>query len=181
METLVAILILVLAITGPLSFSQTGLRTSFVARDQMIAFYLAQDAIEAIKNKRDQNMIDDVTGTVDWLSGLHGQCTSLSDPCDSFNGYGAFSIPTIDPNFWEEIGSCDSGNECLTALRKYNGQYTPFAQGERTEFYRTVYMREIGDDREAQIVVVVKWDTNAYQTGQRQVVVQENIFNWLPR
>jgi prepilin-type N-terminal cleavage/methylation domain-containing protein len=49
-ETLVAIFILVLATTGPLSFAQSGLRASFVARDQVVAFYLAQDAIETIKN-----------------------------------------------------------------------------------------------------------------------------------
>jgi prepilin-type N-terminal cleavage/methylation domain-containing protein len=50
METLVAILILLAVITGPLAFIQSGLRASFVARDQIVAFYLAQDAMEAIKN-----------------------------------------------------------------------------------------------------------------------------------
>ena len=66
LETLVAVFILVLAITGPMVFAQSGLRTAFLARDQITAFFLAQDAIETIKNIRDTNALQ---GN-DWLEDI---------------------------------------------------------------------------------------------------------------
>jgi len=51
-ESLFAIFILVISVTGPMAFTQSGLRASFIARDQVTAFYLAQDAIEYITQYR---------------------------------------------------------------------------------------------------------------------------------
>lgn len=53
LETLVAISILVLALTAPLAIVAQALRSSYYARDQVTAYYLAQEAIEFLRNKRD--------------------------------------------------------------------------------------------------------------------------------
>src|SRR5688572_14888059 len=65
-ETLVAIAILLMAIAAPLTLGSQGLAASRVARDQVIATYLAQEAIEYARNIRDGNTL---AGNP-WLQGL---------------------------------------------------------------------------------------------------------------
>lgn len=81
LETIVAIAILSLAITGPMIISEKGIDTSIYARDQVTAFYLAQEAVEYIRNIRDTNRINGYTnpntGATGWLwqfgaSGTYG-------------------------------------------------------------------------------------------------------------
>lgn len=56
-EALVAISILMVAVAAPITIAQKGLSSAVYSKDQMIAAYLAQDAIEYIKNKRDEHAI----------------------------------------------------------------------------------------------------------------------------
>ena len=51
-ESLVAISILVVVITGTLTAIQTGLSSYIFSKDQIIAFYLAQEGFEQIRNIR---------------------------------------------------------------------------------------------------------------------------------
>ena len=51
-ESLVAISILLLSISAPLTIASKGLASSFFARDQITAFYLAQDAVEYIRDRK---------------------------------------------------------------------------------------------------------------------------------
>src|SRR6185369_6180494 len=76
-ETLVAIAILMIAIAGPLTVAQKGLTSSIYARDQMIASYLAQDAIEYVKNVRDS---DKLAGQ-GWLSSFD---SNSGHDCETF-------------------------------------------------------------------------------------------------
>jgi prepilin-type N-terminal cleavage/methylation domain-containing protein len=72
-ETLVAISILMLAILGPLSIASAGLRNSIYARDQITAFYLAQEGIEYVRYARDDNYMKTVqfpANARQWLEGL---------------------------------------------------------------------------------------------------------------
>jgi hypothetical protein len=90
-EALVAISILMIAIASPIMLAQKGLSSSILSRDQMIASFLVQDGIEAIKNMRDFTAINQVATdtptinpTKDWLFGLREKCVcdeSLSN-CD---------------------------------------------------------------------------------------------------
>lgn len=64
LEALVAISILMVAVSAPITIAQKGLSSAVYSKDQMIAAYLAQDAIEYIKNKRDELSINDVN--YDW-------------------------------------------------------------------------------------------------------------------
>jgi len=79
-ETLVAVSILTIAVIGPLGIIAQALHTSYYTRDQMTAHYLAQEAIEYVRNLRDNKSIE-ITGAVvgnpevvigptDWLSGV---------------------------------------------------------------------------------------------------------------
>jgi prepilin-type N-terminal cleavage/methylation domain-containing protein len=177
-ETLVAIFILLLSITGPLGIAQSGLRAAFLARDQTIAFYLAQDAIEYIKNIRDTNFIQ-TSG--DWLFGL-GEC--LNQNC------------TIDTTSAQNIGdtaikSCNQRNSgCsfidgyvpLLVRRIYGYDFLGFvgsgAMGEESKFYRMIRIDEVITNQEYQITVIVGW--TAEDGNIKTVVSKENIFNWAP-
>ncbi|HBM45414.1 MAG: hypothetical protein UR85_C0011G0008 [Candidatus Nomurabacteria bacterium GW2011_GWF2_35_66] len=54
-EALVAISILVISVIGPLSLASKGLSYSTYAKDEITAFYLANEAIDVIRNIRDTN------------------------------------------------------------------------------------------------------------------------------
>ena len=58
LETLVAISILLIAVVGPMSIIGRSLPQSAYARDHAIAVNLAQEGIEAVRQKRDSNMLD---------------------------------------------------------------------------------------------------------------------------
>jgi len=57
-ETLIAVAVLMIAVAGPLSISSKALVTALYARDQSAASYLAQEEMELIKNRKDNNMQD---------------------------------------------------------------------------------------------------------------------------
>lgn len=66
LETLVAISILVLALTAPLAIIAQALRSSYYARDQVTAYFLAQEAIEFLRNKRDNAGLQTSTSAENW-------------------------------------------------------------------------------------------------------------------
>ena len=70
-ETLVAISILMVAIVAPMTIVQNGLTAAGYAKQQMIADYLAQEALEYVKYHRDINGLKSPQS--DWLAGL-GPC-----------------------------------------------------------------------------------------------------------
>lgn len=92
-ETLVAISVLSISILGTFTATQSGLSQSVYAKDQISANYLVQEAMEFIRNVRDENALINLTstGSISWLSGLSDTDT---DPCyfgkkcniDSFKG-----------------------------------------------------------------------------------------------
>jgi prepilin-type N-terminal cleavage/methylation domain-containing protein len=158
-ETLVAIFILLVSTTGPLSFAQSGLRASFLARDQVVAFYLAQDVTETVKNIRDNNSLNGD----DWLLGLN----ACLDPngCKMETGQ-ALNIATC---------SADPCGPMYYASSTREYVLSPGIGRSPSRYTRTMYLKEIVPDREAQMVVVVEWDSTFF--SERRIVVQENIYN----
>lgn len=168
-ETLVAIFILVISITGPMSVAQSSLKASFLARDQIVAHYLAQDAIEFIKNYRDEAML---AGN-DWRE--RADLTAcFANPNKKCN------VNTIPSNHAFVNCSASGTNPCSEL--KIDGDYFSAGNsGTDSKFTRNIYFSKPSNDSdETQIVVTVSWNTNLFLTGTRQIVVQENIFNWLP-
>lgn len=66
LETLVAISILVLALTAPLVIVAQALRSSYYARDQVTAYFLAQEVIEFLRNKRDNAGLQSSMTAEEW-------------------------------------------------------------------------------------------------------------------
>lgn len=172
LETLVAIFILVLAITGPMVFAQTGLRSAFLARDQITAFFLAQDAIETIKNIRDNNALNNR----DWLDGIYDTCRINPDVNTKCN----ISVETDLSNGRVKIEPCpDTG--CRSLKNDSSGRFGyTLSEGVDSRFTRNIYLQEVSDGRELRIVVEVKWTSNV-RINESRIIVQENIFNWIPK
>ena len=165
-ETLVAIFILLISITGPLAVAQGGLKAAFIARDQTVAYYLAQDAIEFIKNKRDDNFIN----IRDWLDGL--------DNCLGSN------ICTVDTTINDNniklcsTESAEPGCGQLNTLNRISSSGKFGFTGESTKFYRIINILEVEDDQEIQITVKVGWLTD--NGVLKEVESRENLLRWPP-
>ncbi len=80
LESIVAIAVVSLAIAGAFSAVGTGLSSAIQAKEETKAYYLAQEALEIIRNKRDANILDKLINgaAVTWRSGIS---ENASDPC----------------------------------------------------------------------------------------------------
>lgn len=157
-ETLVGIAILILAVTATLTIVSTNLSISGSSREQVTAFFLAQEAIEIIRNTRDNNSI----AGDGWLSGLTS-CFGAS-PCK------------IDATELNSPASSCGASGCQNLKINSEGVYQ-YTSGPETVFNREINItRDPGHpNREAVVEVVVSWMDGA---RERDFTIEENIFNW---
>jgi prepilin-type N-terminal cleavage/methylation domain-containing protein len=184
METLIAVFVLSLAITGPFMIAQKGLQAGLISKDQITAFYLAQDAIEYIRYARDTNCL--VAGSVaggcpagQWLAGNGSASQDVNlTPCISANGTAAC---TVDIIALTQPASC-TGGVCSAINYDATNNYFTYASGAVSIFTRTINITSpvcnVGNTlcnaNEAAVVVTVSWSDPLAHS----VVVRENILNW---
>ncbi len=158
-EALVAISLLMTAMASTLSVTQKALSASFISKDQMTASFLAQDALESIKNIRDQVEINSDNSY--WLSGLEN-CLGVNK-CVIDSTYLKISSDIGQPL---NIESNDQGFV----------KYDYGAQGTPSKFFRSVNIKIPGDNKdEAEIIVSVSWDA---PSGQQIITVSDFIYNY---
>ena len=155
-EALVAISVLVLALTGTLTVASHGLFSSNIAQDQIVAFYLAQEAVEFVRNARDNNAL----AGADWLNRLEPACTATDCRVD---------VNATPPN---DIANC--GEVCPFLKLGDTGIYN-YANGTDTVFRRTVRINETVGNREATIDVTIAWNRHGHE---RNFTIREHIFHW---
>ncbi len=195
METMVAIFIIMLAITGPMVFTQNALRAAFLSRDQSTAFFLAQDAIEYIKNIRDGHVVDIVKSPIaspdGWLGDNGGSYGKLIGYClGKDNSSKGCSVNTMEDE--DKIVDCslDSNIGCIndTSLVSYEplryvdssgGSYftNKSSEGNPSIFAREIKMKTVEVGKEVEVTVTIRWKSHE-GVGTREIVVKENIFNW---
>ncbi len=164
-ETLVAILLLTVAIAGPLTLASKGLTATLVAKEQFTGFYLAQDAIEFVRYVRDSNSL----GAGNWLTGAGAGSGIDLTPCLSANGCYIDSIQsTITP----------CGGVCPVINYNPANHFFSYTSGAPSaqKFIRTVKITNTTAD-EAVITVTISWNDRA-GTTRVPVTVRENIFKW---
>lgn len=162
-ESLVAISILVLAISGATSAVQTGLSSYIFSKDQVIAFYLVQEGFEQIRNIRDENSLRGQH----WLTGVS---FNASDPC--FFG----SACIVDPVLSNVPTRCSAGPGSCPVLRQdvttgffgYNGTWPA------TIFRREIILTQVNAN-EISILVTVNWSKGVIS---RQFRARENLLRW---
>ena len=189
-ETLVAIFILTTAIAGPLTIASRALTSALVAKNQITAFYLAQDAVEYVRFARDTNTL----AGGDWLTGAGATGTFINlTSCISTAGCYLDSTAQNPP----VITACTTcampiSNPEFTG-RKYlyynnaNGYYSynsASPANTKTIFWRQISITSISTT-EVKLTVTVYWSDAAAGTTVgvvssviRQVVVIENLLKW---
>lgn len=166
-ETLVAISILLIAVAGPMVVVSQALTTSYYARDQITAFYLAQDAIEYIRNTKDTNL--SASSPTIAMFGLENCMNPSSCTIDTINEH-------VDPV-----------NPSAVLVLQYNsetGQYSYNSGDDDSRFSRVITITEqelpTGDPggtvpAEYKIDVTVTWQTAANTT--RTIVLTEYLYH----
>jgi Tfp pilus assembly protein PilV len=176
-ETMVAVMILMTAIVGPLAIASKGLSTSLIAKDQLTAFYLAQDAIEYTRFIRDTNRLE----SKPWLAGLDGTVNghtnsgSAGGVCTSTDGSQSCLIDSI----MDTTASCGAPL-CSTALDyDSTNNWFSYTSGSGSIFTRTVaIINTPAHPDEADVTVTVSW----HDVGgvARSVAEREELYNWQP-
>jgi prepilin-type N-terminal cleavage/methylation domain-containing protein len=178
-ETLVAITILMISIAGPLTIAQKGLLAATYARDEVTASYLAQDEIEFVKAVRDDNIIDNLNGVLDSVTGgaitwLHGidKCAE-ANPCsvDTVNG-----VPTSASGPTGIVNCSYAGKTCV--LYNDASGYSMNTALTKTQFSRYFYItpRSGNIGNEVQLVAYVKWSTGGIDN---EIRYENELFNVL--
>lgn len=184
-EMLVAVLLLTTAITGPITIASKGLTASIVAKDQIAAFFLAQDAVEYVRFIRESNRLAGLS----WLTALDSQDGTSNGHTAVFlaNGGTCFSTASSRSCYVDSIRDRIEGcslNNCNTAVRydSANSYFTSGTSGPGSftlqNFKRTVrIVTPAGSNaNEALLIVTVTWVDQANIT--RSVEVRESLFNW---
>ncbi len=160
-ETLVAITILMIAISGPLTSSFRALTASSAARDQMTANFLAQEAIELVRNVKDKNVLGRVNeGPLDGLSA----CT-INSMC------------SIDTKTGSIVSQCSGFQDANCRLHRdvNTNQYINTVTSKPTNFYRTFYLKqEETTFNSAKVVVDVVWPSGAY--GMSSTTIENELY-----
>jgi len=163
-ETLVAISILVIAVAAPLTLASRSLFVATYAKDQQAAYYLAQEAIEMVRNKRDGNQLSFLKGnTITWLSGI-----PTGTP---------FQVDVPNSKIIPRCGTMDA---CRVQKLQFNGNFFTYGVGGTgTLFGRSVeVVVNPTTPKGAVITAVVDWKTGSFK--KQKVTLSEQIYNWLP-
>ena len=158
-ETLVAIAILLLAVAAPLSLATKSLNSSALSKQQIIASFLAQEAMEYIRNVRDENVLK----YDDWLkNGINLKSECVDGKCQ---------VDAYEKKMKKCLGNCDPLKyDNSTGLFNIAGN-----SGDNSPYTQTVEITQI-NNQEIAVKVTVSWKgTNG---ADYKVIARENLTNW---
>ncbi len=151
-ETLVAILILSIAFNAVITLISNSIFSAQYARNQITAMYLAQEAVDHIRNDRDSHAFEK-KDLSDWTNFLDHYGSATNDKCFSRNGGCEFDA--TDWNWGDPL----TVKECNTVLldgtigcsqlyydsEATNGKYYSYSQSSSSgdSFLETSFRREI--------------------------------------
>jgi Tfp pilus assembly protein PilV len=189
-EALVAISLLMVAISSPMYIAQKGLSASMFARDQMTASFLAQDGIEAVKNIRDHMAINQDVGKTrysGWLILLDNCICNDSDKICNFDDINPYycNIDTTNTfadgaNIQNAIKAKGPGSNPLRISRSIIGDlFVKFDLSnslQNSKFSRMINIKKSSDNlNEAVVQVRVSWNQG---TEQQKVDLKTFIYNY---
>ncbi len=174
-ETLVAITILLLVIIGPITAAQKGIKNAYYASEQLTAVFLAQEAIEGVREMRDRQALDvyydmdhnsATANTADWIQPL-----SLSGCLNSTNGC-AFDVES------NSFSACGSGNNYCQLFIDENTKKYNHDTGIESPFTRKIVVGTAVNSGWL-ITVTVSWNSQIF--GSRNVVLQTWVYDHYQR
>lgn len=182
-ETLVAITILLIVISGPMSISTSSARSTSFASEQVIAFFLAQEGAELAQKTRDDLLLHKflTPGTSGYIANpwsIVMDDSSGAEYANCFSSVGCGLEITDDSTGTLKTPIRCDGFDCLlyynpTAKRsKYT--YTQ-SGGTQTGFSRSIKMSLITPD-DVKIESRVSWRTGNQRKSQ-EVIVESYLYD----
>jgi len=159
-EMLVAILLLSFGIAGPLTVASQSIASSRYARDQVIAYNLAQEAVEYIRNLRDNRSLESEDND-NWLSYLSPCLGGVSCTVDTLTG---------------SLGAVSGESNVLWSDGFVYGHSS--SGRAQSSFRRQFTISESPTNVEAVVTVTVTWQRGSLPT--RSVTLEDKLFNWQP-
>ncbi|MEY4602266.1 MAG: hypothetical protein RL292_207 [Candidatus Parcubacteria bacterium] len=162
-EILVAISILSIAILATFTAVSQSMKATNFSEDQIIAYYLADEALEYLRNKRDSNAIQHIVAL--GAGSTYGWLTGISAPC------GTACYVDVPNN---TITACASNAaSCPTVLYDGATGLYQYMSGTGTVYKRSVAMTLI-NATEASFVVTVSWTAQNVSKNYTQTMVLKN-------
>jgi type II secretory pathway pseudopilin PulG len=165
-EVIVSIALLMLAVPAALTIASKSVFLASYSKDQVIATYLAQEGIEIIRNKRDENIL----GGLSWKQGFDSP-SNCGFPQECRVDYGV-GVP--DPLIEKCTGSCTLVLSVDTASGVYayktGGTWVP------TKFSRSVQTNDFSvNPNEIRITSTV-----TYMAGgvNKTLTMVDNLTSW---
>jgi type II secretory pathway pseudopilin PulG len=187
LETLVAVAVLMVAIGSAFGLAPQGLMGARYAKNQTVANYLAQDALETVRNIRDNSMFfsPDPGDPYNWLSGV-SDCVSTSDKekwctVDSVNNTVAPCPPSSNTGMCPPLDMIQTEDGGVAYGNGPLFENDPTVQN--SIFTRAVTIENIlndtiapgNTDTEALVTVRVTWQEGSLL---RQTKTTETLFDW---
>jgi prepilin-type N-terminal cleavage/methylation domain-containing protein len=173
-ETLVAVTLLATAIAGPLTIAAKGLSAALIAKDQISAFYLAQDAMEYIRYKRDSNCLAAAAAaapctTAVWLTGLVGSGLCSAD---------ATTACSID-SLADTVAAC-SPAPCAALNYDPTNKYFSYTSGTATsqQYRRSVTILTPVGTNSDEVLITIKVEWRGVGGILHAVTIKENMLRW---
>ena len=157
-EMLVAVLIFSVSVSALTSMSAKSIKTSRSAEKQIVADYLALEAIEVVYNLRDTALLHQYTDLT-WEMVFQGGADIVASNDGCFNGTGTC-------NFYPEGGQLVLGNcgDCKVYMNNTSIYYYQVHEstgntggGTDTGYKRTIKISSV-DDGQVSVTVKVSWD-----------------------
>lgn len=147
-----------LAIIGPLELAARAIGYSKMSRNQITASFLAQEAMEYIRNKRDTSR---QSGNINnWVP------TSGLVTCNNANGC---RIDVI----YDDVGNC-AANCAFIKYDSSNGYYN-YSTGQDTDFIRIIKISTPAYQEEHKIEITVKWKE---KFGEKSFVLTQYLYEY---
>lgn len=169
-ETLVAISLLTVAIVAPMALAAQSLASAYYARDQITAFFLAQEAVEEVRSVRDSQVLQIAKNSSGSSINLFG-----SIPIGTSGSPRPFTVDARQTSAASAITECSGTCPPLQTDGTLYGYNSGWAD---SNFTRTVTASFVGGGQdEIRVTVVVSWKTGALQT--RSFSLSENLYRWV--
>ncbi len=165
LESIIAILVLSLSVSGVFSAVQQSLSQAIIAKDEVKAFYLTQEAMEIIRNKRDANQLARINGGANsWLFGITDASNCPFGKVCRTDAVSNSLVLCGDP--WD---SCPVLNQDPATFLYSYGVYPA------TNFKREIQIESINAN-EIAITVRVSWTKGIVN---REFKAKMYLFNWI--
>jgi Tfp pilus assembly protein PilV len=177
-ETFIAVMILIMAVVGPLTIAQRALSSSEFSQERITAYYLAQDAIEYVSSIRDNIGLAGQNGSgTSWIEYNSTVNTNL-DLSNLTNCEGANNFCKIDYSqaSGARVVACGASCPAMTYdSTTHSYGYTTGGTWSTSNFTRTIHIVELGN-QEALVTVTVAWQSSL--PGANAVTLTGDLFNW---